>query len=219
MKRLFAITIIVLLALNVALATFSMRIRSSAEFIADELGGRIVSRNNAEYCGKEAKIYLIGFEKSAGEVASSISRLWQSPKLATGTSFTIDGSWLSRKHRDGTKEDIFLLPGNSSDTSSAFLVESSSDDTAPSFPEENPLPFELKTWLKNDTSSFSLFVYELASEPNHSISEAVIHLQGDGWEELLQSDGTAYLAKNGHLATLVSFKNGTQTRLILAKKE
>lgn len=200
------------------LASFFMRLRSSASNLLKATGGRVVYDAKASVNGRDASIAVLGFDRPLRETASSARSFWNLPPLEAGTAPDIDGAWIT-KTSDGIQQTLLLMPGNSADTCSAWLVETeakNAETPPPPPPGGNPLPTaDLQSWIENQTSHTLLTVHETTETPAGCIEEASARLVADGWAAVFTGPSCA-LFSNGDKTGAVAAFPGPRTGITRA---
>ena len=201
-------------------AAFFMRLKLPSSQALKAVGGRLVRTTEAQVNGTESRISVIGFDCSLGEAESAIRRLWNLPARASSVSPLLYGTWLSRTE-SGTRQDIFLFPGNTSETCSAWLSERVADngDAAPlSAPDGDPLPSGKLTGCieMKDTGSV-LTLHEFDGMPTDAVRAAEAGLLSLGWGTIVSGDTTSYFAKDGHAAVAVAYSSDGVTRVSILR--
>jgi hypothetical protein len=201
-------------------AAFFMRLKLPSAQALKAAGGRLVRTTEARVNGKEARISVVGFDCPLHEAEANIRRLWNLPPAATPVTPLFTGTWLTRTE-SGTRQDIFLFPGNNSETCSAWLSERVADngESAPlSAPGGDPLPGGKLTGCieMKDTGSV-LTLHEYDGMPADAVRAAEAGLSALGWGTLLSGDTTSYFAKDGHAAVAVAYAAEGCTRVAILR--
>ena len=121
----------------------------------------------------------------------------------------------------GVRQDIFLLPGNNSESCSAWLSERVEDGDKPaklSSPGGDPLPGGKLTGCieMKDTGSV-LTLHEYDGMPADAVRAAEAGLSALGWGILLSGDTTTYFAKDGHAAVATAYSADGTTRVAILR--
>ena len=201
-------------------AAFFMRLKLPSAQALKAAGGRLVRTTEARVNGEEARISVIGFDCPLNEAEASIRRLWNLPAPASAVTPLFTGTWLTRTE-SGTRQDIFLFPGNNSETCSAWLLERVADNGDPatfSAPGGDPLPGGKLTGCieMKDTGSV-LTLHEHDGSPADAVRAAEAGLSALGWGTILSGDTTSYFAKDGHAAVAVAYTAEGVTRVSILR--
>ena len=197
-----------------------MRVRLPSAQALKAAGGRLVRTTEARVNGKEARISVIGFDCPLQEAEASIRRLWNLPPAKTSVAPLFTGTWLT-KTESGTHQDIFLFPGNNSETCSAWLSEHVADNeeaTPLSSPGGDPLPGgKLAGCIEMKDTGSVLTLHEYDGMPADAVRAAEVGLSALGWGTVLSGDTTAYFAKDGHAAVAVAYSADGITRVAILR--
>ncbi len=197
-----------------------MRIKLPSAQALKAAGGRLVRTTEARVNGNEARVSVIGFDCPLHEAEANIRRLWNLPPATASVAPLFTGTWLT-KTESGTHQDIFLFPGNSSETCSAWLSERVADngESAPlSAPGGDPLPGGKLTGCieMKDTGSV-LTLHEYEGMPADAVRAAEAGLSALGWGTILSGDTTSYFAKDGHAAVAAAYSVDGTTRVAILR--
>ncbi|MBQ6247175.1 MAG: hypothetical protein IJK04_09940, partial [Kiritimatiellae bacterium] len=197
-----------------------MRLKLPSAQALKAAGGRLVRTTEARVNGEEARVSVIGFDCPLNEAEASIRRLWNLPAPASSVTPLFTGTWLTRTE-SGTRQDIFLFPGNSSETCSAWLAERVADngEAGPiSPPGGDPLPGGKLTGCieMKDTGSV-LTLHEFDGLPSDAVRAVEAGLTSRGWGIILSGDTTAYFAKDGHAAVACAYSADGATRVAILR--
>ena len=213
-SRIFSFGIFLLFAVTLH-ASFFMRLKASSAQTLKSVGGHVVSSAEALVNGAEAKIQVFGFDSPMTEVAAEIRKAWNLPEIDAGRSFAVDGAWITRE--DGERTDsVLLLPGESSEGCSVWLVEAKTalENTAFSVPGGNPFPSAaLKSCIQMKGSGTVLTIHETSAGPTFALRDVEAGMATLGWVPVLQGDTTSYFAKDGHAAAVVAYEADGVTRV------
>ena len=212
-------TICIALALT-ANAAFFMRLKLPSSQALKAAGGRLVRTAEARVNGAEARISVIGFDCSLPEAESTIRRLWNLPPTTASVAPLFTGTWLTRTE-SGTRQDIFLFPGNISESCSAWLSERVADNGEEgtiASPGGDPLPGGKLTGCveMKDTGSV-LTLHEYDGSPADAVRAAEAGLSALGWGTILSGDTTSYFAKDGYAAVAVAYVADGTTRVAILR--
>ncbi len=197
-----------------------MRLKLPSAQALKAAGGRLVRTTEARVNGEETRVSVIGFDCPLNEAEASIRRLWNLPAPASSVTPLFTGTWLTRTE-SGTRQDIFLFPGNSSETCSAWLAERVADngEAGPiSPPGGDPLPGGKLTGCieMKDTGSV-LTLHEFDGLPADAVRAVEAGLTSLGWGIILSGDTTAYFAKDGHAAVACAYSADGATRVAILR--
>ena len=130
------------------------------------------------------------------------------------------GTWLSRTEAE-TRQDIFLLPGNSADTCSAWLSERIADNDGQGTPSPaggDPLPAgKLATCIEMRDTGSVLTIHEYDGAPAEGVRAAEAGLSALGWKVILSGDTTSYFARDGHAAVAAAYGAGGFSRVAILR--
>ena len=203
-----------------AQAAFFMRLKLPSAQALKAAGGRVVRTTEARVNGKEARITVIGFDCPLHEAEASIRRLWNLPPATTSIAPLFTGTWLT-KTESGTHQDIFLFPGNNSETCSAWLSErvADTDESAPiSVTGGDPLPGgKLVGCIEMKDTGSVLTLHEYDGSPADAVRAAEAGLEAMGWGTILSGDTTSYFAKGGHAAVACAYSADGVTRVAILR--
>ncbi len=201
-------------------AAFFMRLKLPSSQALKAAGGRLVRTAEARVNGEEARVSVIGFDCPQHEAEANIRRLWNLPPTTASIAPLFTGTWLTRTE-SGTRQDIFLFPGNNSETCSAWLAERVADNGEQgtiASPGGDPLPSGKLTGCieMKDTGSV-LTLHEYDGMPADAVRAAEAGLSALGWGTLLSGDTTSYFAKDGHAAVAVAYAAEGCTRVAILR--
>ena len=196
-----------------------MRVRLPSSQALKAAGGRLVRTTEARVNGEEARISVIGFDCSLREAEVSVRRLWNLPVPAPSAS-AFAGTWLTTTE-SGTRQDIFLFPGNDTETCSAWLAECVADGGGPktfTSPGGDPLPAGALTGCieMKDTGSV-LTLHDFDGSMADGVRAAEAGLEALGWRTILSGDTTAYFAKDGHAAVAAAYAAEGSTHVAILR--
>ena len=201
-------------------AAFFMRLKLPSSQTLTAAGGRLVRTTEARVNGEEARISVFGFDCPIGEAESAIRRLWNLPARASSVSPLLYGAWLTRTE-SGVRQDVFLLPGNNSESCSAWLSErvEDGDESAKILSTVGDLLPEATLVscieMKDTGSVFTL--HEMSGSPSDAARAAEAGLASMGWGTVLSGDTTSYFAKGGHAAVAVAYTADGVTRVSILR--
>ncbi len=211
--------ICVALALT-ANAAFFMRLKLPSAQALKAAGGRLVRTTEARVNGEETRISVFGFDCPLAEADAAIRRLWNLPAPASSVTPLFTGTWITRTE-SGARQDIFLLPGNNSESCSAWLSERVEDGDKPdkiSSPGGDPLPGgKLTACIEMKDTGTVLTLHEYEGLPADGVRAAEAGLAALGWGTILSGDTTSYLAKDGHAAVAVAYTADGVTRVSILR--
>ena len=203
-----------------AQAAFFMRVKLPSAQTLQGAGGRLVRTTEARVNGEEARISVFGFDCPIGEADAAIRRLWNLPTQTSAVSPLFTGTWITRTE-SGVRQDIFLMPGNSSESCSAWLSERAEDGDNPaklSSPGSDPLPEgKLISCIEMKDTGSVLTLHEYDGLPADGVRAAEAGLAALGWGTVLSGDTTSYFAKDGHAAVAVAYSSDGVTRVSILR--
>jgi hypothetical protein len=201
-------------------AAIFMRLKLPSAQALKAAGGRLVRTTEARVNGVEARISVIGFDCPLHEAEASIRRLWNLPPPVAAVTPVLTGTWLTRTE-SGTRQDIFLFPGNKSDSCSAWLSERVADNGEPaafSPPGGDPLPGgKLTGCIEMKDTGTVLTLHEYDGQPADGVRAAEAGLAAMGWGTVLSGDTTSYFAKGGHAAVAAAYAVEGVTRVAILR--
>ncbi len=119
------------------------------------------------------------------------------------------------------RQDVFLLPGNNSESCSAWLSERVEDGDKPgkiSLPGGDPLPSgKLASCIEMKDTGTVLTLHEYDGSPADGVRAAEAGLASMGWGTILSGDTTSYFAKDGHAAVAVAYTADGVTRVSILR--
>ena len=197
-----------------------MRIKLPSSQTLKAAGGRLVRTTEARVNGEEARISVFGFDQPLGEADAAIRRLWNLPAPASTVTALFTGTWMTRTE-SGVRQDIFLLPGNTSGSCSAWLVERADEGNKAarlSSPGGDPLPGgKLTSCIEMKDTGSVLTIHEYEGMPADGVRAAEAGLAAMGWGTVLSGDTTSYFAKDGHAAVAVACSSEGVTRVSILR--
>ena len=199
-------------------AAFFMRLRLSSSQALKAAGGREMRRTEAVVNGREARVSVVGFDKSLAEAADDVRRLWG---LASAeTSPFAPAAWISRVE-NGTRQDVLLFQGRGADTCSAWLVESAAEaqpDAMPEPPGGNPLPeAALRSCIEMKDTGSVLTLHVFSGGPAEGARATEAGMAALGWEKVLSGDTIAYFAKDGKAAVAAAYARDGATSVAVLR--
>ena len=201
-------------------AAFFMRLKLPSSQTLTAAGGRLVRTTEARVNGEEARISVFGFDVPLGEAEAAIRRLWNLPAPASSVTSPFAGTWITRTE-SGVRQDIFLLPGNTSESCSAWLSERAEKDDKSaklSSPGGDPLPGgKLTSCIEMKDTGSVLTIHEYEGVPADGVRAAEAGLAAMGWGTILSGDTTSYFAKDGHAAVAVAYVAEGVTRVSILR--
>lgn len=203
-----------------------MRIGSRPERTLEQAGGRPVYQADVHVNGQPANLVLMGFDRSAGELAPLLAHKLGLPVPATST---VDGARIAGLS-NGHSMNLILLPGGKPDTTLALLVDQRAADAArantrnvvwPDLP--HPVAATPVFSAVNLATHTTLTVATATATPEALQAEMQAGLQSDGWQTATPhtQNGGLVLYKRGNAIMLVFtqtlIENG-QTQITLLQR-